>query len=256
MKPDQNFDAIATKFEHNIYGSTKGKLRHELFLHHLNKTLDLHSKPLTVLDAGGGTGEMTLAMLALGHQLTLSDISAETLMLAKAKFGAKDKVAIIQQDILNLAPTQYDLVICHAVLEWLKTPLPVIAKLVSLVKPGGYLSLSFFNQDAQRFSNIFYGNFDYVEQGMKVKNQVRLNPNNPQRPQDILAFVATMPLKVIHQTGIRCFHDYLKDKSQQTSHYEQIKRLEIQYGEQHPYLWLGKYFMIIAQKTEQTEPTT
>ena len=248
MTADQNFDDIANKFERNIYGSTKGQLRHELFLHHLHRSLDLNSRPLTVLDAGGGTGVMTESMLALGHHVTLSDISAETLALAKSKFAADAKVELMHQDILNLPDTQYDLVICHAVLEWLKEPLPVIAKLVSLVKPGGHLSLSFFNQDAARFSNIFYGNFDYVEQGMKVKNQVRLNPNNPQKPQDILAFLATQPLQVVHRAGIRCFHDYLKEKSQQQSHYAQIKRLELSYGDQHPYMWLGKYFMVIGRK--------
>ena len=249
MRPDQNFDDIANKFELNIYGSSKGRLRHELFMHHLHRTLDLHSQPLTMLDAGGGTGVMTQAMLALGHSVTLTDISADTLALAKQKFGDNPQSTIIQQDILSLPQQHYDLVICHAVLEWLQNPLPVIDKLISLVKPGGYLSLSFFNQDAQRFSNIFYGNFDYVEQGMKVKNQVRLSPNNPQKPQLILEHIADTDLKVIHKAGIRCFHDYLKDKNQQLSHYEQIKRLEIQYGDQHPYLWLGKYFMLIGQKS-------
>lgn len=249
MRPDQNFDDIANKFELNIYGSSKGRLRHELFMHHLHRTLDLHSQPLTMLDAGGGTGVMTQAMLALGHSVTLTDISADTLALAKQKFGDNPQSTIIQQDILSLPQQHYDLVICHAVLEWLQNPLPVIDKLISLVKPGGYLSLSFFNQDAQRFSNIFYGNFDYVEQGMKVKNQVRLSPNNPQKPQLILEHIADTDLNIIHKAGIRCFHDYLKDKNQQLSHYEQIKRLEIQYGDQHPYLWLGKYFMLIGQKS-------
>ena len=252
MRPDQNFDDIANKFELNIYGSSKGRLRHELFMFHLHKTLDLHSTPLTVLDAGGGTGVMTEAMLALDHRVTLSDISADTLALAKQKFGDNPRVTIVQQDILSLPQQQYDLVICHAVLEWLQNPLPVIDKLISLVKPSGYLSLSFFNQDAQRFSNIFYGNFDYVEQGMKVKNQVRLSPNNPQKPQTILEHLATTNLHIKHKAGIRCFHDYLKDKNQQLSHYEQIKRLEMAYGDQHPYLWLGKYFMIIGEKIEST----
>jgi S-adenosylmethionine-dependent methyltransferase len=249
MTTDQNFDAIAGKFETNIYGSTKGQLRQELFLYHLHNIIDLHSRPLRILDAGGGTGEMTRAMLALGHHVTLTDISAETLAIAKVKLANFDKVSFCHQDILSLPDAQYDLVICHAVLEWLQHPLFVIEKLVSLVKPSGYLSLSFFNQDAQRFSNICYGNFDYVEQGMKVKNQVRLSPNNPQKPQVILNFVAALSMQIIHKTGIRCFHDYLKDKSLQTSHFEQLKRLEIQYGDQHPYLWLGKYFMLIGQKT-------
>lgn len=248
MKTDQNFDLIANKFEKNIYGSTKGQLRHELFLHHLASVLDLNGQNLSVLDAGGGTGMMSKAMLDMGHTVTLSDISAETLALAQHKFAPNQQVTILHQDILSLPDRQFDLVICHAVLEWLQDPLPVIHKLVSLVKEGGYLSLSFFNRDAQRFSNIYYGNFDYVEQGMKVKNQVRLSPNNPQNPADIIAILEQLPVAFKHKTGIRCFHDYLKDNTMQRSHFEQLKRLEIQFGAQHPYLWLGKYFMLIVQK--------
>ena len=248
MSADQNFDEIANKFEQNIYGSSKGRLRHELFMHHLQNTVDIATPGLQILDAGGGTGVMSQAMVALGHEVTLSDISADSLAIARHKFSSEHHVTFLHQDILSLPTQQYDLVICHAVLEWLSDPFPVIDKLVAMVKPGGHLSLSFFNQDAQRFSNVFYGNFDYVEQGMKVKNQVRLSPNNPQQPQVILDYLQQQPLQILQKSGIRCFHDYLKDKSQQQSHYEQIKRLEIAYGDKHPYLWLGKYFMLIAQK--------
>jgi S-adenosylmethionine-dependent methyltransferase len=250
---DQNFDDIADKFERNIYGSSKGRLRHELFLHHLHQQLNLQAGCLNILDAGGGTGMMSQAMLALGHHVTLSDISVEALAIAKNKYAVGEqagRLVIEHQDILGLADAQFDLVICHAVLEWLKDPVPVVNKLVSLLKPGGTLSLAFFNQDAQRFNNMCYGNFDYVEQGMKVKNQVRLSPNNPQQPKQMIALLESLHMQIVQMVGIRCFHDYLKDKSQQTSHYEQLKRLEIQYGVQHPYCWLGKYFMIIAKRPE------
>jgi S-adenosylmethionine-dependent methyltransferase len=43
----------------------------------------------------------------------------------------------------------------------------------------------------------------------------------------------------------------LKETEKQTSEYEQLKELEIQYGSVEPYLWLGKYFLIIAQKDNQ-----
>jgi S-adenosylmethionine-dependent methyltransferase len=119
---------------------------------------------------------------------------------------------------------------------------------VSLVKPGGHLSLSFFNYDAQLFGNMLYGNFDYVEQGMTSKNIVRLSPNNPQKPKEILAQLETLPIQVRKKTGIRCFHDYLKQPEKQISEYEQLKQLEIEYGSTEPYLWLGNYFLIIAQK--------
>lgn len=248
-KQDQSFDKFADKFEKNIYGSTKGRLRHELLVHHLHDCISLETLPIEVLDAGGGTGVMSEMMLNLGHKVTLSDISSDVLSLAKKKLGENINLDIQHIDILSLSnQKQYDLVICHAVLEWLQHPLEVIRKLVDLVKPGGHLSLSFFNHDAQLFGNMLYGNFDYVEQGMTSKNIVRLSPKNPQKPKVIISQLESLPVKVIKQAGIRCFHDYLKQPEKQTSEYEQLKHLEIQYGSTEPYLWLGKYFLIIAQK--------
>ncbi|GAC19462.1 methyltransferase domain-containing protein [Paraglaciecola arctica] len=248
-KQDQNFDKFADKFEKNIYGSTKGRLRHELLVHHLHNYISHKSMPLEVLDAGGGTGVMTEVMLGLGHKVTLSDMSSEVLSIAKQKLGENINLDIQHTDILSLSNNkQFDLVVCHAVLEWLQDPLEVIDKLVDLVKPGGHLSLSFFNHDAQLFGNMLYGNFDYVEQGMTTKNIVRLSPNNPQKPKVIVSQLESLPVKIIKQAGIRCFHDYLKQPEKQTSEYEQLKQLEIQYGSTEPYLWLGKYFLIIAQK--------
>jgi S-adenosylmethionine-dependent methyltransferase len=246
---DQSFDKFADKFEKNIYGSTKGRLRHDLLIHHLHDCLPLSGMPLNILDAGGGTGVMTQVMLDLGHKVTLSDISLEVLSLAKHKLGNNINLDIQHIDILSLSTQkQYDLVVCHAVLEWLQSPFEVMRKLVDLVKPGGYLTLSFFNHDAQLFGNMLYGNFDYVEQGMTSKNIVRLSPKNPQKPKVILSQLESLPVQVIKKAGIRCFHDYLKQSEKQTSEYEQLKQLEIQYGSTEPYLWLGKYFLIISQK--------
>jgi S-adenosylmethionine-dependent methyltransferase len=248
-KQDQSFDKFADKFEKNIYGSTKGRLRHELLVHHLRYYTSADVRPLNVLDAGGGTGVMTELLLNLGHRVTLSDISNEALALAKQKLGNNSNLDIQHIDILSLnSEKKYDLVVCHAVLEWLQDPFKVITKLVSLVKPGGHLSLSFFNYDAQLFGNMLYGNFDYFEQGMTSKNIVRLSPNNPQKPKEILAQLETLPIQVRKKAGIRCFHDYLKQPEKQTSEYEQLKQLEIEYGSTEPYLWLGKYFLIIAEK--------
>jgi S-adenosylmethionine-dependent methyltransferase len=204
-----------------------------------------------VLDAGGGTGVMSEMMLNLGHKVLLTDLSADVLALAEKKLGKQENLTILQTDILSLdADKQYDLVICHAVLEWLENPIKVIHKLVNLVKPNGYLSLSFFNYDAQLFGNMLYGNFDYVEQGMPIKNIVRLSPNNPQKPKTIIAELEKLPVSMIKKAGIRCFHDYLKEPEKQQVHYAQLKALEIKYGSVEPYLWLGKYFLIISQKNE------
>jgi S-adenosylmethionine-dependent methyltransferase len=246
---DLNFDVIANKFENNIYGTSKGQLRHELLMHYLVKYLDFPLSQSRVLDAGGGTGEMSKEMLQLGCEVTLTDISADSLQLAKSKCNQHSALHIVKGDILSLPEEPlYDVVICHAVLEWLSDPYPVIEKLLRLTAPGGHVSLSFFNKDAQRFGNLLYGNFDYVEQGMKVKKKVRLSPNYPLYPRDVLAYLHTQPVEIVSLAGLRCFHDYLHNRSMQTSHYEQLKQAEIDYGSCEPFMWLGKYFHIMVKK--------
>ena len=77
-KQDQSFDKFADKFEKNIYGSTKGRLRHELLVHHLHQSIRLDSESIDVLDAGGGTGVMTEVMLNLGHRVKLLTVQCTT----------------------------------------------------------------------------------------------------------------------------------------------------------------------------------
>ena len=42
-----NFDGIANKFDENIYGTSKGRLRHQLLLAHLQKDLGLFKDACT-----------------------------------------------------------------------------------------------------------------------------------------------------------------------------------------------------------------
>ncbi|QHJ10183.1 tRNA 5-carboxymethoxyuridine methyltransferase [Paraglaciecola mesophila] len=244
---DQNFDAIANKFEQNIYGTSKGRLRHELLQYYLVKNINLNSLD-TALDAGGGTGEMSKVLLDAGVNVTLSDISNETLNIAQQKCANSPALSCIHSDILSLPSVEYNLVVCHAVLEWLRDPFANIEKLIEMTKVGGYLSLSFFNKDAQLMGNLLYGNFDYVKQGMQVKNRVRLSPNNPLRPKEVIDFLHQQKVTITSMAGIRCFHDYLKDTAMQQSHYVQLKDAELTYGDKEPFMWLGKYFHIIMRR--------
>ncbi|ALS98415.1 methyltransferase domain-containing protein [Lacimicrobium alkaliphilum] len=246
---DQSFDQIADKFEKNIYGTSKGRLRHELLLHYLHQHLPAGS--LDCLDAGGGTGVMAKEMLSLGHRVLVNDISGQALEMAQKKLSGFPDVNFHCGALQSLEPERnFDLILCHAVLEWLSDPFDALTHLLKRLKPGGYLSLSFFNRDAHLFSNLLYGNFDYIDKDFVVSNRVRLNPNNALPPSEVLDFIQKAGLEIRHKAGIRCFHDYMRDKTMQSSHYQQIKAREIQYGSTHPYLWLGRYFHLIALKPE------
>ncbi|MDM7861034.1 methyltransferase domain-containing protein [Alteromonas sp. ASW11-36] len=246
-KSDQSFDGIANKFERNIYGSSKGKIRSAVLAAHLRPFLD-SPKPLDVIDVGGGTGEMAAFALNAGHRVLLNDISADAIALAKAKHAGSTRIAFAVGDLQALQSAPVDRVFCHAVLEWCAKPFSVIDKCISLLKSDGVLSLSFFNHNAALFSNALYGNFDLIEQGLVTKNRVRLNPNNPQKPEAIINYLQSQGLSIELTAGVRCFHDYMRDRDHWESKYNDILAMELAYSTQDPFKWLGRYFHVIAKR--------
>lgn len=245
-KHDRNFDNIAAKFQRNIYHSTKGIVRQKVLQRDLSE-LSLLQQSQHILDVGAGQGQLALVLAAQGHHVTLTDISADMLELARQSAEQQQllpqldfQVASLQQ-LADSKPAPFTVVLCHAMLEWLAEPETAIGLLRQLVATDGILSLMFYNKDAKRFSNILYGNFDYVQQDMQVKKTVSLSPQNPLNPQDVADWCRQAGFDIISKTGVRCFHDYLRDRSQQQSHFEQLLQLELQYNRTEPYASLGRY---------------
>lgn len=253
-KTDQSFDGIAQKFDTNIYGTTKGRLRHTLLMDNLQQYLDVASS-MRVIDIGGGTGEMTMEALAHGHSVVLNDVSQDVLKIAEQKLAPMvendpERLQMLHADLNHIEVSNFDMVMCHAVLEWTAEPPSVIERLVELLNPGGVLSLSFFNYHAALFGNALYGNFDFIQRGMPSRNTVRLHPHNPQKPEVIIEVLTQHGMEIEVSAGIRCFHDYLRDRDHQQSKYEDLLALERELGRQAPYKWLGRYFHVIAKNNK------
>ncbi|WP_019676595.1 methyltransferase [Arsukibacterium perlucidum] len=255
---DRSFDGIAAKFQRNIYQSSKGEIRQQVLLRDL-ASLAMLQAPCQILDVGAGQGQLSLALANMGHSVHLTDISAEMLAMA-AETAAAQGLAVsgpaaqLQFSKLSLAELsrdsqqQYPLVLCHAMLEWLAQPDAALNQLSQLVAPGGVLSLMYYNKDAKRLSNILYGNFDYVAADFKVKKKVSLSPQNPLEPLLVEQWYQQAGFSVISKTGVRCFHDYLQNRSMQQSHFSQLLELELKYNRQEPYASLGRYTHLLLTR--------
>ncbi|AMJ94707.1 SAM-dependent methyltransferase [Alteromonas stellipolaris] len=250
-KLDHIFDGIAAKFADNIYGTTKGKLRQIILCEALAPFVEVseNTQSKKVIEVGGGTGVMAAHLASLGHSILLTDGSEDVLEHAKENLKTFSNVDIQHQYLLDIQNMEnYDLVVCHAVLEWLNDPYQAIQFLYDNMRKGAILSLSFFNRDANLMTNAIYGNFDYIAQGMKVRNQVRLNPKNPLPAKQASDFCESIGFTVKAKTGIRCFHDYLKNPEHQTTQFEGLLTLERTYNQTEPFMWLGKYFHLVLEK--------
>ncbi|ACX87827.1 Methyltransferase type 11 [Pectobacterium parmentieri WPP163] len=252
---DRNFNDIAEKFSQNIYGTTKGRLRQAVLWQDLDGLLaQLPPRPLYILDAGGGEGQMACRLAALGHQVLLCDVSDEMIQRAKnaaAAQGVAHNIRFVQcaaQDIAQYMESPADLILFHAVLEWVAQPQQALRILYDCLSPGGALSLMFYNRHGLLMRNMVLGNFDYVQAGMLKKKRRTLSPDHPLDPQEVYGWLDEMGLTISGKTGVRVFHDYLQNKQQQIDKFADILELEQRYCRQEPFVSLGRYIHVMAHK--------
>ena len=108
-----------------------------------------------ILDIGCGDGSISTPLLTSQNRLTLLDISPEMLSRARRRVTPElmNNVEIVNQDLMT-APFEagcYDLILCIGVLAHVQSPAAVIAKIASLLEPGGIVILEC--TDAAHFSN-------------------------------------------------------------------------------------------------------
>lgn len=245
---DHNFDHIAQKFVKNIYGTSKGKIREVVIWDELLHCLTLlPDRKLRILDAGGGFGFFSQRLAKLGHEVVLCDISQELLKVAARQLEGQyyqHNVSLHHcsiQDLTGAVQGKFDLILNHAVLEWLDDPKLTLQGLLTFLAPNGLLSLMFYNIDAQRFQNLVCGNFEFVAKGMKRKKVVRLTPTNPICEKEVRSWLAEFEMQILQKTGVRILHDYLKDATHCEDKFEQLLMMEQQYNQKEPYASLGRY---------------
>jgi len=254
---DRNFDDIADKFSRNIYGTTKGKIRQAVVWQELNLLLaQLPSGPLRILDAGGGEGHFACQLAQLGHQVLLCDLSGEMIqraqLLAQEK-GVSQNMQFVQsaaQDIGQHTEQPFDLILFHAVLEWVAEPQPVLDALCAQLRPGGALSLMFFNANGLVMRNAVLGNFQLINTGELRRRKRSLSPQYPLDPPTVYGWLEQIGLTITGKTGVRVFHDYLQSRQLQTQNFDALLAQELHYCRQEPFVSLGRYIHVSAHKPD------
>ncbi|MCX8659579.1 methyltransferase domain-containing protein [Gilliamella sp. B2772] len=248
---DRNFDDISHIFAKNIYGTTKGKIREAIVWQELENILAKYPKPINILDAGGGQGQIACRLAKLGHNITVCDISKQMLDLASHQAQQENlTLNFIHCSIQNLdkfIDQPFDLVICHAVLEWVADPVQIIQSLKRHLKKEGYLSLMFYNYHGLLFKTVTLGNFGYTQSGLAKRKKKTLSPDYPRDPNQVYQWLIEQSFEITNKTGIRVFHDYLTNKSKAETHFDQLLEIEKQYCQSEPYINLARYILVTAK---------
>ncbi len=258
MSDDRNFDDLARRFTDNIYGSPKGQIRLAILKEELDTFLSRFPENtcLRVLDAGCGPGYMALYLAQRGHEVVLCDHSAEMLQRAQQLFAeqAPDaKVTFIESPLQALpehVDGKFDLLLFHAVLEWVTQPQQVLQQLLSLLQPQGYFSLLFYNRNSLVFRNLLRGNFRKVASDQFAGDPNSLTPTNPLLPQEVYGWLESLGLSILARTGVRILYDYLPRDILQQRSLEDILDMERRHCRQEAFINLGRYIHVLSQLQE------
>ena len=242
---DRHFDQLATRFAEKIYGGAKGAIRLAVLQADLLEVLP--QRPLRVLDIGGGLGHMSLWLAEQGHQVTFSEPAAPMLAGARERFAAAGQSAtFIQaswQELSAQLSEPFDLVLCHAVLEWLAEPQSIFPLLHQLTGSDGWLSLAFYNKDALIYRNLLKGHFRKLREQSFAGEKQSLTPQQPLDPRELAEQLSGL-WTVENQSGVRVFHDYMPHDFQvkTASHnLAQLIEMELAYRRHPSFAGLGRY---------------
>lgn len=95
--------------------------------------------PREVLDLACGTGEITRALLSLGHKVTAIDFSDEMLARARAKHGERARILAGDAERLLDDDASYDALVTRHLVWTLTDPEAAFAEWFRVLKPGGKL---------------------------------------------------------------------------------------------------------------------
>lgn len=239
---DRHFDQLATRFAEKIYGGAKGAIRLAVLQADLIERLP--DRPLRVLDIGAGLGHMSLWLAERGHNVTLAEPAAPMLEGARQRFTDAGQTAnFIQapwQALPDILTERYDLVICHAVLEWLDEPFTILPVLHQLTEPDGWLSLAFYNRDALIYRNLLKGHFRKMRKNTLAGEKQSLTPQEPLDPRELAAQLGFL-WRVETQSGVRVFHDYMPVEFQAKVDLADLLEMELAHRRHPAFAGLGRY---------------
>jgi S-adenosylmethionine-dependent methyltransferase len=74
-----------------------------------------------------------------------------------------------------------------------------------MLRPGGALSLMFYNANGLLMHNMVAGNFDYVQLGHAEKEKRTLSPDYPRDPQQVYGWLEEIGWQIVGKPACGCF---------------------------------------------------
>jgi SAM-dependent methyltransferase len=200
----------------------RGSVRNAVVWHNVRAALaDLSSTlgrgRLDILDAGGGTGGFAVPLAELGHQVTVVDASPDSLAALErraAEAAVTNQIRGLQGDAATLlevvGAAEFDVAICHSVLEIVDDPAATLTAIAATVRSGGLVSVVTANAVAAVLHRAIAGRFDEALHALRDPlGRYAAGDPLPRRFSlpELQALVSSSGLSVVAVHGARVFAD-------------------------------------------------
>ncbi|GAB1270106.1 tRNA uridine 5-oxyacetic acid(34) methyltransferase CmoM [Aurantivibrio infirmus] len=253
---DRNFDDLVYRFEKNVYSGLKGEIRLRILQRDLEEFVPeiFKEEPLNILDAGGGGGQVACYLASRGHRVILCDISAAMLEKSRQLIAEKNLTSLVEtkhqsiQSYCEESRDAFDVITCHAVLEWTEQPQEILTALLGRLKTGGAMSLSYYNIHGLVFKNLLRTNYKKLRNKTWAGRKGSLTPPSPLDPVVVNKWLSALPVENVCESGIRVFQDYVFDVENRSRDSESLIEMELEYSRLEPYKYLGRYIHVLSRK--------
>jgi len=266
----ERFDAHAgvwADYNRQPLGRIRGEVTWHNLCRHLPPIADAAAPP-RVLDAGGGSGELTLRLLECGYRVWLLDYAPA--MLDQARRAADELPAaarerltccLLPADEAGTAfdPGFFDVVTCHTLIEYLPRPQDTLRQLARVLGDGGLLSLSFVNRHAEVLRQVWRhgdpaGALARLEEGQFCARLFDV-AGRAYTAGEVSNWLVGLGLAVAATYGVRAFADQVPpQRLNAPEFFADLLRLEVAAASLSPYRHIARYVHLIAQVPSPLSP--
>ncbi|MEU6965721.1 methyltransferase domain-containing protein [Streptomyces chrestomyceticus] len=239
-----------------------GRLRYVLAEANLDHQLEgLPAGPLRVLDLAGGDGGDAVRLAARGHHVTIVDHAPAMLAAAAERAeasGLTEQITCVRADVhampANLATGEFDVVLCHSLLQYVDDAHPTLSAALAPLRSGGLFSVMALNRHAAPL-NVAVREMDLAaaltaldtDQGRTRMFDSALTLHTA---EEITSHLDGLGCRDVRHYGIRNVCDYITDDARKydSVFYDGLERLELAMTARHPYMHTARAFQLIAWK--------
>jgi S-adenosylmethionine-dependent methyltransferase len=239
-----------------------GRLRYSIaeanLLRHLD---DLGGESLRILDLAGGDGGDAVRLAARGHHVTIVDCASAMLAAATDRAvtnGVTELINCVEADATDLPPDladgEFDVVLCHNLLQYMDDVPGTLASVLSPLKAGGLVSVMAINRHSVPL-NIALREMDPAAalaafDTDQARTQVFNSALTLHTAEEIIPTLRKLGCRDIAHYGIRSFCDYITDdeRKYEPDFYADLERLELATTARPPYMHTARLFQLTAWK--------